>query len=949
IRMAATATQAAQAGKIAEVSPAAIDASMAAMRVAEIVMQAMAGGVASGSVAASSASAAAQGVGDAAKSTVEAANQLKVAGTSVDRKDGDAALQSADDTSRFTKRAADFVVTAMDAGRRAADALQNADVSNLMKAARDRAASAQQAGVEVTRAIEAAKQPLQNFKNFKPSDALNGQLNVYGDQALSGNLLAPGGRVGIGTLEPSHRLHVNDNLGIRQNRLYLSGGDAGSSLSYNAHRNAANSAWVFPDPARTAVTVEMDDSSGKSRFEVYTTKPDAKTSWVRRFAIDGSTGEVTVDGDLTVKGKANISGSTGGSPLVDGNLNLAANKEIVFADNGQIRSADNNHRILFRRSENKMELREFGDLIFSPGASAGNETAQVVMKADGNVTIGKTLNVGPLVLPVATGRLNISGDGAEFSFMRRTLTAMPAALAAGDRFVWYNPDGTARLYTPIKGDLLTVTADGNVGIGVAGKNSKLAVNGNVAVYAQPQSWSEGLKIVVPEKGWGGTQFCRTDEEGKALWYVALGAFPDSRASEMLFLSGPGRGAGSIDTAQFAGSSLGLYDRKDVVMALQHDTGNVLFGGKVGIGTPAPATDLEVSRSASNAQGGTLRITNPAGGAGSQSALEFVTYNSPPGPPGARVLATDDGSFSAHLDFMTKTPGATNNPLVSRLRINSNGSVSIAGTTGSTLNIDLSGHVQLREFGTNGTAYFQARDDSSNRTIGFTIRTQQASASGTRNLFDSMVIDGVGNVAIRGALTAGGGKGGYVVDKFVNNVGESLELGDVVVVGKNPTTQFYGMNDYIPIPEIEVTDASYDTRICGIVCEVHVDIQTGATQNILPPPEALEAPKGKTSRRKTKAEASAPPPATPDEPAALDKTIVGQGQVGLMVTLGAFAHCKVDADIAPIEVGDLLTTSPTKGHAQKVTDTSRAVGAIIGKALGALKKGKGKVPVMVTLQ
>jgi len=69
----------------------------------------------------------------------------------------------------------------------------------------------------------------------------------------------------------------------------------------------------------------------------------------------------------------------------------------------------------------------------------------------------------------------------------------------------------------------------------------------------------------------------------------------------------------------------------------------------------------------------------------------------------------------------------------------------------------------------------------------------------------------------------------------------------------------------------------------------------------------------------------------------------------MVTLGAFAHCKVDADIAPIKVGDLLTTSPTRGHAQKVLDPSQAFGAIVGKALGSLEKGKGKIPVLVMLQ
>ncbi len=53
-------------------------------------------------------------------------------------------------------------------------------------------------------------------------------------------------------------------------------------------------------------------------------------------------------------------------------------------------------------------------------------------------------------------------------------------------------------------------------------------------------------------------------------------------------------------------------------------------------------------------------------------------------------------------------------------------------------------------------------------------------------------------------------------------------------------------------------------------------------------------------------------------------------------------------MAPIVVGDLLTTSPTKGHAQKVLEPGKAVGAIIGKALGALDRGKGKIPVLVML-
>ena len=88
--------------------------------------------------------------------------------------------------------------------------------------------------------------------------------------------------------------------------------------------------------------------------------------------------------------------------------------------------------------------------------------------------------------------------------------------------------------------------------------------------------------------------------------------------------------------------------------------------------------------------------------------------------------------------------------------------------------------------------------------------------------------------------------------------------------------------------------------------------------------------------------------TAEEFAAVDPKKVAAGQVGYMVTLGAYAHCKVDADIAPIEVGDLLATSPTKGHAQKAAPGARGVGAILGKALGALAGGKGKIPILVTL-
>lgn len=70
---------------------------------------------------------------------------------------------------------------------------------------------------------------------------------------------------------------------------------------------------------------------------------------------------------------------------------------------------------------------------------------------------------------------------------------------------------------------------------------------------------------------------------------------------------------------------------------------------------------------------------------------------------------------------------------------------------------------------------------------------------------------------------------------------------------------------------------------------------------------------------------------------------------LPVALMGKVFCKVDATEAAIKIGDLLTTSATKGHAMKAADRNRALGAIIGKALGALDSGTGLIPILVTLQ
>jgi len=61
------------------------------------------------------------------------------------------------------------------------------------------------------------------------------------------------------------------------------------------------------------------------------------------------------------------------------------------------------------------------------------------------------------------------------------------------------------------------------------------------------------------------------------------------------------------------------------------------------------------------------------------------------------------------------------------------------------------------------------------------------------------------------------------------------------------------------------------------------------------------------------------------------------------------YCKVDAQYSLIEVGDLLTTSPTPGHAMKAADQLKAFGSVIGKALQPMQSGQGMISILVALQ
>jgi hypothetical protein len=183
-------------------------------------------------------------------------------------------------------------------------------------------------------------------------------------------------------------------------------------------------------------------------------------------------------------------------------------------------------------------------------------------------------------------------------------------------------------------------------------------------------------------------------------------------------------------------------------------------------------------------------------------------------------------------------------------------------------------------------------------------------------------------------------------QFVNNLGEALEQGDVIVIGRAKASPPEGLT---PIVEADLTSSAYDTRVCGVVCEVHVELKLESEPEPDATAKAKKAATAKTPRKEPKTESSGSQAYTLAELETLDRTRVHPGQLGYLINQGVYPYCKVDADVAPIKPGDLLTTSPTRGHAQRVVDLNKATGAILGKALGSMKKGKGKIPVLVTLE
>jgi hypothetical protein len=79
-------------------------------------------------------------------------------------------------------------------------------------------------------------------------------------------------------------------------------------------------------------------------------------------------------------------------------------------------------------------------------------------------------------------------------------------------------------------------------------------------------------------------------------------------------------------------------------------------------------------------------------------------------------------------------------------------------------------------------------------------------------------------------------------------------------------------------------------------------------------------------------------------------ILGEaGEGKALIAQSGRVRVKVDASFGAVRPGDLLVSSPTKGHAMRSNSSKVRPGMVIGKALEALPNGRGEILVLLTLQ
>jgi len=590
------------------------------------------------------------------------------------------------------------------------------------------------------------------------------QLGVTGDLAVSGNLNITGD---INSTSVTN-LDVTDKTITMANNSGSSTAADGAGIIIEGPSNNASLLWdhtnqylefnkeVFSPAGFVIGTTgtkvgKMYNSSGVMALEAYTTRQisfgNATNGEHVRIDDTGNVGIGTASPDAKLQISHNGGHTSGNVAIANSSLDLYNPLEANTDEKGSILTFSDNYfggssysrttRAAIKGGTDTVGNTADGFLAFYTDASGGNTMPERMrIDHDGKVGIGTASPSKPLHVQFSGDNgIRIESEDNHASLYVDSHTGYGQYIRfteENNNKYWINSTGGNLVFRPAAtgtaANQITFNATGSVGIGITSPASKLSANGTIR--------AEGFTTITG--GGAGTEI-RYDSSGG--WGGILSYDRGNSAYKEL------RVEGSIIKFKESGTDVMTID-----------------GNKVGIGTTAPASLLEVSAS-SNPE---ISITSTAGSTDNKLSFRATSHSQ---PIQTQIKSDDNGNFTADLVYLFKATG-TGGALSEKARLKSNGdfsanglsignglgntrsAIDAQGTYTSYYNTETSPRIQLgRDVGVSGGAGLAFGGNSSyaligtNDTSGTNLYFKAASGVGAVTTDPDMVILSNGNVGI----------------------------------------------------------------------------------------------------------------------------------------------------------------------------------------------------------